>query len=149
MTSDSPKEWLEEIYNSRKNRTVSITQKSIDLLISRQEKISLNNIIKISREIDAKGISHTAILNNNEARKLYETYRNWVPTKRKLSKGIPDESNLYNLNIKTDRNLSSVKKRLLKLTKIQLMERLLIVEEAYALLHKKWLDQQSSLLEDD
>lgn len=149
MTSNPPKEWLEEVYNSRKNRTISITQKSIELLISRQEKISLNNIIKISREVDTKGISHSAILNNHEARKLYETYRNWLPSKKKLSNQIPEQINLYNLNIKTDRNLSSVKKRLSKLTKIQLMERLLIVEEAYALLHKKWLDQQSSMLEHD
>ncbi|AZN68567.1 hypothetical protein DX910_10140 [Acinetobacter haemolyticus] len=142
------KEWLNEIYDTRKKRTVEITQKSIELLLSQEKRISLNSIITISRQIDLKGISHSAILNNQEARKLYETYRNWSNYGKVKEKINLEKHNLYNLNIKTGRNLDSLNRKLIKLTKTQLIERLIIVEEAYAVLHKKWLEQQSKILDE-
>lgn len=150
MTANSTKEWLDIVYDSRKKRTVEITQKSIDLLLKQNDKVSLNSIVKISRQIDPKGISHSAILNNKEAREIYETHRSWLK-RNKIKKNKQfnlDQVNLYNLSIQINNDLDSYIRRHSRLTKIQLIERLAIVEKAYALLQKKWLEEQSSRLED-
>lgn len=145
MTLYSHREWLDKVYTERKERTIEITRKSIELLLKKKEKISLNSIVKISHEVDIKGISHSAILRNPEAKKLYETYRSWNTTKKNVKNKKSED--FYNLHIKSGRDLNGIFKRYSKLTKNQLIERLAIVEEAYAMLHKKWLEQQSDLLE--
>lgn len=145
MTLYSHREWLDKVYTERKERTIEITRKSIELLLKKKEKISLNSIVKISHEVDIKGISHSAILRNPEAKQLYETYRSWNTTKKNVTKKKSED--FYNLHIKSGRDLNGIFKRYSKLTKNQLIERLAIVEEAYAMLHKKWLEQQSEFLE--
>ncbi|ENU93550.1 hypothetical protein F971_00808 [Acinetobacter vivianii] len=145
MTLYSHREWLDKIYTERKERTIEITRKSIELLLNKKEKISLNSIVKISHEVDIKGISHSAILRNPEAKQLYETYRSWNKAKKNVTNKKSED--FYNLHIKSGRDFNGIFKRYSKLTKNQLIERLAIVEEAYAMLHKKWLEQQSELLE--
>lgn len=145
MTLCSHREWLDKVYTERKERTIEITRKSIELLLKKKEKISLNSIVKISHEVDIKGISHSAILRNPEAKQLYETYRSWNTTKKNVTNKKSED--FYNLHIKSGRDLNGIFKRYSKLTKNQLIERLAIVEEAYAMLHKKWLEQQSEFLE--
>lgn len=145
MTLYMHREWLDKIYTDRKERTIEITRKSIELLLNKKEKISLNSIVKISHEVDIKGISHSAILRNPEAKQLYETYRSWNTAKRNVTN--KKSGDFYNLHIKSGRDFNDLFKRYSKLTKNQLIERLANVEEAYAMLHKKWLEQQSDLLE--
>lgn len=147
MTLNLQREWLDKIYTERRERTIEITRKSIELLLNKKEKVSLNSIVKISHEIDIKGISHSAILRNPEAKQLYETYRSWNMYKKKVT-NIKRED-FYNLQIKSGRDLNGFFKRYSKLTKNQLIERLAVVEEAYAMLHKKWLEQQSEFLEQE
>lgn len=43
MTLYMHREWLDKIYTDRKERTIEITRKSIELLLNKKEKISLNS----------------------------------------------------------------------------------------------------------
>src|SRR6266700_2646567 len=77
--SDAPLWLQEQVYAPKKQRTTDLVKRSIESLLKERQRISLTSIAAISKTIDptGQGISESAVLNNEEARTLYEQRRTW------------------------------------------------------------------------
>src|SRR5260370_1999587 len=78
--------WLvERVYEPKRERTIELVKRSIDVLLEQKERISLASIAAASKEVDPErqGVSESAILNNEQARVYYEQHRSWKGTRRK------------------------------------------------------------------
>src|SRR5260370_9239660 len=78
--SSEDRPWLKEkVYGPKRRRTVELVKRSVDSLVKERKRISLSALSARSKEIDpdGRGVSETAILNNEEARAHYEQHRSW------------------------------------------------------------------------
>jgi hypothetical protein len=146
MTNAS-KPWLEKKYQEKKARTLSLVERAILHLQKEDAAVSLTSIVTASKIVDneGRGVSSSAILNNEQARQAYERARQWRGRKAAPIRKRPVPNPLA-LHIKIDRRRDDVVRRLKKLTKHELIDRLLVVEEAYAALQQKWLEDQTGVL---
>lgn len=146
MTNAS-KPWLEKKYEEKKARTLFLVERAILHLQKEDAAVSLTSIVAASKIVDneGRGVSSSAVLNNEQARQAYENARQWRGRKAAPIRKRPI-SNPLALHIKIDRRRDDVVRRLKKLTKHELIARLLVVEEAYATLQQKWLEDQTGVL---
>jgi len=140
--------WLvERVYEPKRERTIELVKRSIDVLLEQKERISLASIAAASKEVDPErqGVSESAILNNEQARVYYEQHRSWKGTRRKRSvvAGQPSHPG----QLKPDRDLTQVRQRYLRMGKAALVDRLLAVEQTSAEQQERWLVQQDELLQ--
>lgn len=100
-----------------------------------------------SKEVDTEGhgVSETAILTNEEARKYYEQHRTW---KRKYQMKRPPLKEPIEITtpIKIDRDLARVRYRYLNMSKSELVARLLLVEQIYAEQEERWFQVNEELM---
>jgi len=152
-SSVPPKErpWLEEkVYDLRRSRTVEFVKNSVAALLKDRKRVSLAAISARSKAIDpdGRGISESAILKNQEARTYYEQHRSWRRAGagarrsacRPITASIP-------ARIKIDRDAARVRYRYQRLNKAELIERLLAVEQAHALLQEQWFQLNEEMLD--
>jgi hypothetical protein len=112
-----------------------------------QKRVSLAALSARSKEIDpdGRGISESTVLKNQEARIYYEQHRSW-------SAGSGNRQSICKPNavtvppIKGDRDGARVRYRYLKLNKAELVERLLEVEQANAVLQDRWFQVNEQML---
>ncbi len=149
-----PRPWLQKHYQEKRERTIRLVKAAVDQLIKEQQTVTIEAICRKSTEIDpdGRGIKQSAILENQAAHAYYcehsTSYRNARTRKRqgtkkqerKISKAQP-------LRIDPSRDLDRVRHRYLQLTKTEIVERLLIVEQAYADVHQQLSHLQFQLLE--
>jgi hypothetical protein len=127
-TTERP--WLEQIYQQRRQRTIELTRKAISYLQSQQTGISLSRIVAASRIVDVarKGVSSSGILTNEVAMQLYVESRDWRPLKSPF-KRIKDAHPLA-LRQRPNNGKASVSSSLRRMTKAELVERVLQLEQA-------------------
>ena len=147
----SPKDrpWLKEkVYAPNRRRTVELVKKSVDSLANEQKRISLSALSSRSKEIDpdGRGVSETAILNNEEARAYYERHRSWKAGTRRRPPALKPIGATVGAVIKRDRDAARVRYRYLKSTKAELVARLLAVENTQAVLQERWLELNEEIL---
>ena len=136
-----PPAHLQKLYDAREQRTVHIVNESVDALFKGNKPISLKTIVAKSKEIDpeGKGVSITAIQRNAEANAYYQKYRTHKNSPSKPSyiavKKLPQ---IDVKKIKFDRDLSQVRQRYLKLTKEELVDRLIAIEQGLAEQEDNW-----------
>ena len=46
---------LQKIYQARKKRTFDLVKKSVDVLVSQKQKVSLTTVVALSKELDPEG----------------------------------------------------------------------------------------------
>jgi hypothetical protein len=83
-----PHPWPEEkVYAPLRQRTIDLVRRSVDALLKDKQRISLSTVVARSKELDVegngKGVSESAILDNQEARAYYEQHRSWQGTRKK------------------------------------------------------------------
>jgi hypothetical protein len=142
--------WLQEqVYAPRRQRSVDLVKRSVDILVREQKKVSVASIVAKSKEIDSDGlgISESTILNNNEARTYYEQHRTWKGSRNKRSVIGGMVSYTANVHIKADRDIAGVRQRYMRMSKHELIERLLAMEQACAEQEERWLQVNDDLLE--
>lgn len=90
----------------------------------------------------------TAILGNPEARAYYERHRTCVGDKRprQYNQGQGSPEDIRPPVIKADRDVDRVRQRYMRLSKADLVRRLLAVEQAYAEQRALWLTANDDLL---
>lgn len=146
--SNKDRPWLENHYRKRKNRTVELVINSVDLLISKNRPVTLSNISQISKQIDpeGKGIHPNTIRVNSEAHAYYSdhsrTYKeaiNRSKQKRKNRNGITSQNFE---NIKPDRDLAALQIRYKKMSKDELINRLIAAEQYIVDNNQKWVYKQ-------
>jgi len=124
---------------------------SIAVLTRAGERVSLAAIARVSKTVDPAdpdGISESAILHNEEA---YALYRQHAQGKRRaqrngaaaLHMGTSGDSRIC---VSADRDRGRARQRYLRASKAELVERLLIAENAYAAMENRWLRTADDLL---
>lgn len=137
--------WLKDSYQRRSNRSVELGKQSINQLIKIGEPITYTTIAKRSKEIDpeGKGIHPNTIRTNEQ---LYEYYKQYSKT-HKQKKNSPNNplngpltiKGIEFYNIRPNRNRDNLKKKYMKLSKKELMQRLILAEEYIAENNTKWV----------
>lgn len=148
---NEPHPWLEEkVYTYLRQRTVDLVRSSVDELCKDKQRVSLSTIVAKSKELDAegsgKGISESAILDNQEARAYYEQYRSWQGSSRKRAKPLAVALPASSEAVKPDRDEQRVRQRYLRMSKDALVERLITAERTLAEQRERWLSQQDEVL---
>ena len=142
--------WLKEkVYDPKRRRTLDLVTRSIDSLMKDRARVSLAALSARSKEIDpdGRGISEAAILKNEEARIYYEQHRSWKAASGSRPRTREPNAERVPVRIKSDRDAAHVRHRYLKLTKAELVERLLAVENAHAVLQEHWLQLNEEILD--
>lgn len=126
---------LQKIYDAREQRTFDLVKNSVDALMSQKQKISLTTIVNKSKELDpeSKGVSISAIQRNEKANAYYKRHQSYKNSATKRSSvAVKKLSEVESPRIKLDRDLARVRQRYLKLSKSELVDRILVVEQALA-----------------
>jgi hypothetical protein len=145
--SPDDRPWLKEkVYGPKRRRTVELVKKSVDSLVDHRKRISLSALSARSKEIDpdGRGVSETAILNNEEARVYYEQHRSWKAGARNRPRARKPIGGTAGL--KGDCGAARVRYRYLTRSKSQLVERLLAMENGHAVLQERWLEVNEEVL---
>ncbi len=139
--------WLEEkVYAKQRQRTVDLVKQSVDALLKDKQRVSLATVAAKSREFDEKGISESAILDNQEAKAYYEQHRSWQGNRKRQAKPLVVASPALPGPAKLGRDEQRVRQRYLRMSKVALVERLLEEEQTYAQQRERWLSQQDEIL---
>lgn len=154
-TPDHPKHephpWLEEkVYARLRQRTIDLVKHSVDTLRKDKQRVSLSTVAAKSKELDTegngKGISESAILDNQEARAYYEQHRSWRGDGQRFRSLSRRASPTSPRVVKRDRDEQRVRQRYLRMSKEALVERLITVERTLAEQRERWLTQQDEAL---
>ena len=145
--SDAPLWLQEQVYAPKRQRTIDLVKQSIEdrrkgASGSRWLPLHLSQKALIST---GQGVSESAILNNEEAKTLYEQHRTWKGPPRH-SPSITKRGGAVRTSTKLDRNEEVARQRYLRLSKAELVDRLLAAECAYAEQEQRWLEQQDEAL---
>lgn len=146
---NEPHPWLEEkVYARLRQRTVDLVKRSVDALRKDKQRVSLSTVAAKSKELDSehRGISESAILDNQQARAYYEQHRSWQGSSRKRAKSVTAALPPSPGVVKLDRDEQRVCQRYLRMSKEALVERLLNVERTLTAQRERWLAQQDELL---
>jgi len=141
--------WLKEkVYEPKRRRTVELVKRSVDALLKERKRVSLATLCARSKEVDpdGRGVSESAILKNEEARTYYEQHRSWKAVSRKHPRFCQTEKTRALSRIKLNRDLGRVRLRYMKLTKVELVQRLLLVEQAHGALQERWFQVNEEML---
>ena len=144
---NEPHHWLEEkVYARLRQRTVNLVKRSVDALLQDKQRVSLSTVAAKSREFDEKGISESAILDNQEARAYYEHHRTWQGNRKRRAEPLAGAAPAKVVPVKPDRNEHRARQRYLRMSKEALVERLMTVERTSAQARERWLIQQDEML---
>lgn len=145
---DGMRPWLrEQVYEPKRTRTFELVKKCVDALHERGEPVSLLRIVAESKALDEKGVgvAHSTILQHERANAYYQQYRTSksVTTTNRSSEII--NSDAPPAPVKLNRDLGKVKKRYMKMSKHELINKLISTEQGYASLHKDWVNLNQQL----
>jgi hypothetical protein len=144
-----PHPWLEEkVYAKLRQRTVDLVMQSVDALCKDKQRVSLATVAAKSKDLDPerRGVSESAILDNQEARAYYEQHRSWRGSSRKRAKPLVVAPPVQPPGIKLGRDEQRVRQRYLRMSKEALVARLLTAERTLAEQRERWLIQQDEVL---
>ena len=144
-----PHPWLEEkVYARLRQRTVDLVKRGVDALREDKQRVSLSTVAAKSKELDPehRGISESAILDNQEARAYYEQHRSWQGSPRKRAKPLAVASPASLGVVKPGRDEQRVRQRYMRMSKETLVERLITAERTLAEQRERWLSQQDETL---
>ena len=144
-----PHPWLEEkVYARLRQRTVDLVKRSVDALLKGQQRVSLSTVAAKAKELDHehRGISESAILDNQEARAYYEQHRSWHGPRKRQARPLTGASLAKAWPTKPDRDEDRARQRYLRMSKAALVGRLLAVERTLAEQRERWLTQQDEVL---
>ncbi|MBD8027864.1 hypothetical protein H9636_14520 [Ureibacillus sp. Re31] len=144
FNSTNNRPWLKESHQKRSNRSVEIGKQSIDLLLKKGESVTYTNVGDISREIDpeGKGIHPNTIRTNEQ---LYEYYKQHSLTYKQKENSKNSKTPLNNdididfRKVKPNRNVENAQRKYMKLSKKELVQRLILAEQYIAENNTKWV----------
>ncbi len=139
-TNDEPRQphpWLQKHYQEKRERTVRLVKATVDQLVKEKQTVTMEAICHKSAEIDAegRGVKKSALLENQEAHAYYRahsaSYRA-AQTRKRTGKAARTSAQAHPLRIDPQRDGDRARYRYLQMTKSEIVERLLTVEQAYA-----------------
>ncbi|MFJ7980112.1 hypothetical protein ACIQ1D_07410 [Lysinibacillus xylanilyticus] len=147
FNSKNERPWLTENHKRRSERAIRIGKETIDQLIKKGVPITYSNVAKWSKEVDfeGKGIHANTIRTNEQ---LYNYYKQHSKTFKQKgnSKGSEQHKNsdfaIDFRRLKPDRNLEILHRKYMKLSKQELVQRLIQTERYIAENENKWVSSQ-------
>lgn len=139
------REWLESIYDKKKNRSYELGVEAITALLNEGKTVSYRTVSLRSKEIDSeeKGIHPNTIINN---KKLHDFFLRFSTTKAYKARKITTKPLLDDLedfkHIKSDRDINRVKQRYMQLTKPNLVEMIIRMEQYISHQNQHWLKNE-------
>jgi hypothetical protein len=134
-----PPTCLQPVYAARRRRTVELVQRSVSLLLTEHQPVSLAAVAARSRGTDVDpsggGVSESAILNNSDARAYYEAHRSWKAVRQPAARprtAVLDASSASAPRVKLGRDANRTRQRYQRWERRALAERLVLVEQAFA-----------------
>lgn len=150
LTEPKAPAWLaEQVYEPKRQRTIDLVRQSAEALLREKARISLASIAAKSRELDptGAGISESAILTNEDARACYEHHRSWKRQRRPPSPSSrPEKRSPSTGPVKLDRDEVRTRQRYQRLSKGELVDRLLAAERSSAEWEQRFLAHQDDTL---
>jgi hypothetical protein len=144
-----PYPWLEEkVYAKLRQRTFDLVKQSVDALCKDRQRVSLATVAAKAKELDPdhRGVSESAILDNQEARGYYEQHRSWRGSSRRQAKPPAVVPTVSSGVTKPGRDEQRVRQRYLRMSKEVLVARLITAERTLAEQRERWLVQQDEVL---
>lgn len=123
--------WLEQHYQATRERTVNLVKAAVDHLVKEKRSVTIEAICQQSQQLDPqrKGVKKAGVLGNAEAYAYYQQHRTSHVMR---SKRVPHKvGNKHHLPTDPGRDVGAVRRRYLRERKPDLVERLLLVEQAY------------------
>lgn len=138
--------WLKDVHNKRKERSIKIGIETIEFLVREGIAVTFSNIHKHSKNIDPKGKGiHQNTVRENKV--LYEQYKKYSKSYKvnsiRKKPTLPskfDETTLRSFSL--ERDLKLVKKKYMKMTKDELVNRLIEVEQYIVKNQNRWITNQ-------
>lgn len=146
FSSKNNRTWLKDVHQTRKNRSVELGKRAIDILVHENLPVTFKNISDKSKEIDAegKGIHPNTITTNQELNDYYKqhsiTYKQKLHANKSIQKSTIEVNPIDYRRINTERNVKNVESRYMKLSKKELVQRLIQAEQYIALNQQKWVE---------
>jgi hypothetical protein len=129
--------WLQKHYQEKRERTIRLVKSAVDQLVKEKQTVTIEAICRKSTELDpeGRGVKKSALLENQQAHMYYRehsaSYR-IAQTRKRASKSMKAAAQAHPLRIDPHRDIDRARYRYLQMTKPEIVERLLIVEQAYA-----------------
>jgi hypothetical protein len=147
-----PHPWLLKHYQEKRERTITLVKAAVDQLVNEQQTVTIEAICHKSLALDpeGRGIKKSAILENAEAHAYYQKHSSSYQTmkqRNRKQRRKPLSPDPQPLRIDPNRDVDRVRYRYLQLTKAEIVERLLTVEQAYAEVQQHLAQLQFHLLE--
>ncbi len=149
-----PHPWLLKHYEEKRERTARLVKASVDQLVKEGKIVTIDAICRVSPGLDpeGRGVKKSAILENPEAHGYYREHSTSYQTaksrnRRIVRKGAASALAAQPLRIDPQRDVERVRYRYIQMTKAEIVERLLIVEQAYAEAHQQLARLQFQLIE--
>lgn len=140
--------WLhDKVYSPKRKRTLHLVTQAIQALAEKRQSISLASISHKSKELDPSGtgVSPSAILTNPAAYAVYDQHRSWNHQRRRTA-AISRPQREPVRPVASTRDVDRVRQRYMRLTKKELVDRLLQVEQAHSEQEERWLRVNEELL---
>jgi len=133
-----------------------LVKAAVDQLVKEKQAVTIEAICRTSIEVDTegRGVKKSAILENPEAHAYYcehsTSYRNAQIRKRQGTKKAAQKmSEAQPVRINLNRDVDRARYRYLQMTKTEIVDRLLTVEQAYAEVHQQLAQIQFQILEQE
>jgi len=129
-----------------------LVKAAVDQLVKEQQTVTIEAICRTSVEVDPerRGVKKSAVLENAEAHDYYRKHSTSYQTmkqRKRSQRGNPSTSAPQPLRIDPNRDVDRARYRYLQLTKAEIVERLLAVEQAFAEVRQQLAQLQFELLE--
>jgi hypothetical protein len=144
FNSKNDRPWLKESHKKRSNRSVYIGKRAIDSLIKKGELITYTNVAIASKEIDpeGKGIHPNTIRANEELYGYYKQHSLTFKQKensKNVKPTINTEIDIDFRKINPNRSVENAQRKYMKLSKKELVQRLILAEQYIAENNSKWV----------
>ena len=154
-TNDGPRQphpWLQRHYQEKRERTVRLVRAAVDQLVKEEQAVTIEAICRKSVELDTegRGVKKSALLENQEAHAYYRAHSTSyqvAQARKRTGKVAKASAQAHPLRIHLHRDVDRARYRYLQMTKPEIVERLLTVEQAYAELVEQQARLQFELLE--
>lgn len=139
------REWLESLYDKKRSRSYELGVKAITILFNEGKTVSYRTVALKSKEIDpdGRGIHQNTIINNKE---LHDYFLQYSTTKAYKARKKSNKRLLGDLeefkHIKPDRDIDRVRQRYMQLTKPDLVELIIRMEQYISHQNQIWLKNE-------
>ncbi|QPW46694.1 hypothetical protein G9298_02455 [Bacillus thuringiensis] len=146
--SKNNRTWLKGVHKSRSQRSLLLGKGAIDLLVKQNLLVTLKTVSEKSKEIDSegKGIHSNTIKTNPELNEYYKqhskTYKQKSNSNQFLQKRSVGFTPADYRRISAERNIENAERKYMKLSKKELVQRLLLAEQYIAENNRLWIEEQ-------